>query len=192
MYGVRKQQLKILNLFLLADGIKSATGIEKMNAIYDAMNVEQLDREEIERYCSNALYYDGSKDNSAQIIQIMKSILEEDKLTPLLFLDNLNANKPVQVETIWNLLNLGYSDKEYSEPEKKIINFLCDYWKVDKKIFKELEDSVETLASLFAQKDWVKTTHKSYDEINNIITHIDNDIQRVSQNVNITIGEVEL
>lgn len=196
MYGIKEEQLKIFNLFLMADGKITTQEKVKLDAIYDAMNVEKKDRDEIEAYCSNALYDDESDDNSSQIIQIIKNLLGDKTSNDLLFMrslnEKLNYNKSEQINTIWNLINLGYSDNDYSVPEIKLVKFLCDFWSIDNKTIKELEDSAETLVALYSQKEWIKTTNKSYDEINRFIINIENDIKKISKNIELTMEEIEM
>ena len=196
MYGVKEEQLKIFNLFLMADGKITTQEKAKLDAIYNAMKIEKEDREQIEAYCTDALYADGANDNSSQIIQIIKALLGEKESNTYLFMsffrEKLNYNKSEQINTIWNLINLGYSDNDYSAPEKKIVKFLCTFWSIDKKVIKELEDSAETLVALYSQKEWIKTTNKSYDEINRFIENIENDINQISKNIVLTMEEIEL
>lgn len=163
MTGIQKEQLIIFSLFLMADGEKTSEEEEKFGSVCKEMGIGKKDRKEIERCCQEALYLDESDDNSAQIRQLIKA-LDSGKNpfsssdSPLLSsykLDDLKRDKKEQLITLWNLLNFAYSDKDYSAPERKIINFLCELWDVDKSAFNELNDSAETLFSLYSQKAWI-------------------------------------
>lgn len=189
MDKVKEEQLKIFNLFLMADGRIAAGEKEKLNAIYDAMKVEQREREKIEKDCEEVLYealhVDGTDDNAEHIIRIIKK--------PYSFFHiGLDEKRSEQVNTIWNLINLGYSDNNYSVPEKKIVDALSEFWLIDKKVVEELEDSAETLVTLYSQREWIKTTNKSYDEIHRFIENIENDINQVSRNIELAIKEAQL
>lgn len=162
MTGIQKEQIAIFCLFLWADGRKSAQEHEKLEKICKEMGVKKAEWEEIAVNCQNALYLDESNDNSAQIRQLIKTMNSgknpfDPSDTPYLSYlgyGNLKDDKKEQLITLWNLLNLAYSDEEYSVPEKKIVHFLCDLWGVDKSLFNEISDCVETLVSLYNQKAW--------------------------------------
>lgn len=200
MCSKQEQQLKIFYLFLVADGSRTDEEIGKMNMIYEKMKIDKEDREKIEKFCDDALYSDDSSDNSAQIIQIIKSILGNNLDhqgiggSPFAFRlgTDLNHDKSAQVSTIWNLINLGYSDKDYSKSENKIVKFLSDFWGVDETIICEFKDSSETLVSLYKQEEWIKSTKKKKETIDKYMQTYENDIKRISDNIEITIKESQI
>ena len=200
MCSKQEQQLKIFYLFLVADGRRTDEEIGKMNMIYEKMKIDKEDREKIEKFCDDALYSDESSDNSAHIIQIIKSILGNNLDhqgiggIPFAFRlgTDLNHDKSAQVSTVWNLINLGYSDKDYSTSENKIVKFLSDFWDVDETVICEFKDSAETLVSLYKQEEWIKSTKKKKETIDKYMQTYENDIKRISDNIEITIKESQI
>lgn len=177
----KKVQLKIYYLFMLADGNCSSDERAKFSSICKAMDVDSDDENEVIDFCKNAVHI-SSKDNSAQIIrEISKLLVEEGGF--------LNKDKSKQVEITWNLINLGYADIEYSEAEKKVVSFLTEYWEVDPLTLSDLNDTADTILALTRQKEWVKTTSKTYDVISATIKEIDATIKRMANNVEILISE---
>lgn len=185
-----EEQIKIFCLFLLADGERTSDEGKKLTSICRKMKVEASTRKEMERSCREMLDFTDKKDNSDGIIQAIDRLLQGDSL--FLWGRGLDDNKEKQISTIWNLMNLGYADHEYSPPEQKIVSFLCRRWNVDAAIMEELQNSADTLLSLYKQKEWVETTITDEEEKKRYQRVIKKDINRVSKNIEITISEADL
>lgn len=216
MTEIQKEQIAIFSLFLWADGRKSSKEHGKLEKICNEMGIKKKEWEEIAADCQNALYLDESDDNSAQIRQLIKTMdsgkdpFNPSETTYFSYSDygNIKNDKKEQLITLWNLLNLAYSDEEYSLPEKKIVSFLCDLWEVDQSLFNEISDCAETLISLYNQKAWCEANitdgavrgkkdsgaavgmADKYDFYKHA-KEIEQDIQRVIESVKLTIDEMD-
>lgn len=198
MFGVisqRETQLKIYSMFMLADGECSAEEQRKLNTLCKEMNIGDDTKKEMIAYCNGLPIKHG--DNSDLIIQEINKLLVGSSMLSVgssmfsWFMGGLNHSTNAQVETIWTLINLGYADTEFSNPEKKVVDYLVKKWELKKIIMDELLDTADTILMLTKQKEWLKTTTKSYDEIEKSIHEIDQKIQLMFDNIKASISEAD-
>lgn len=193
MRRIEEEQLKIFYYFMLADGKCSDKEKEMFYDICTAMKIEPEERDKLMEICDLAIDANG-EDNSERVIKIIKMILEEKrKVRNVGFLVGMGGGISIKrnlcIETMWNLINLGYADREFSEAEKKVVGYLKDYWKIDDILLGEMIDTAEAMLSLVNMKEWVKTTSKSYDEIEIVIKEAENNMKKLEQNIRIAMFE---
>lgn len=180
----QKTQLKIYAMFMLADGESSNEEKEQLNSIYTGMNVDIATRREVLSFCKELPIFKGM-DNSFLIIQQLSVLLSKSYN----FTEQLNHNKIMQLETIWTLINLGYSDREFSEPEKKIIVYLAQKWGIKESILQEFIDTADTLLVLTNQKERLQRLTLPYWKNKDKISAVDENIQLMFENIKTTISE---
>lgn len=122
-----------------------------------------------------------------QALNTIDCILEEQSSYSTMLTD-----KSVQTNIIWNLINLGYSDTSFSDPEKRIVKHLASRWNIDDVIVADLIDTAETMLSICEQKEWLKTTKQPYDMIDGKIRELDQVMKHLAENVEITVSESEI
>ena len=88
---------------------------------------------------------------------------------------------------IWNLINLGYADKDFSESERNVIDFLAEHWKINEQLLLEMLDIADTMLALTKQKDWIKTTSKPYDSIREVVEEADRDMEKLKKSIELTL-----
>lgn len=175
---------KIFVLFLLADGKGKPEELHYLDTISKDMVFEDYETEEILNECQELLTPDT--DNSEKVIQEIKKELDwcwDDFL--------LEHEVSVQAKIIWTLLNLGYADQEYSEPEQKIVKYLIERWKIKSELVEEMLDTAETILLLTKQKAWLETSTKSQKKIKECIDEIDHKIDLMFNNIQVTISEAD-
>ncbi len=74
---------------------------------------------------------------------------------------------------IWNLFAAAFSNKEYDESEKRLINHVARKMDVDKSIVLEMEQMMNTLTSIQSEIDWISQTSRPYSEIRPIIDELE-------------------
>jgi uncharacterized tellurite resistance protein B-like protein len=183
-------QLKIYYLYMMADGQCTEDENDKFMSICESMDTEETATKEIISFCQEVVHSTGS-DNSSKVIHEITKLLDDQGSGFFLF-GSINRDKKTQAKVIWTLINLGYSDDRYSEPEQKVISFLVDYWKMDNTVLSDMTDTAETILALTKQKEWIKTTNKPYDIISKFINEIDESINQLFQNIEILISEAEI
>lgn len=183
-------ELKIYYLYMLADGKCTEAESERFASICNSMDVDADDKEEVISFCEEAVR-SGGRDNSTKIIRKITKLLADDENSVMGF-GSINMDKETQTKIIWTLINLGYADVEYSDPEQKVVSFLADYWEMNGAVLTDMIDTAETILALTKRKEWIKTTTKPYDTINASISEIDKSIERMIRNVEILISEAEI
>jgi len=78
--------------------------------------------------------------------------------------NNVEAVIPAKV-LIWNLLVIGFSDGECLDIEKKLIRYCAKQLDLDKSVILEFEGYVRTLMAIIKEEEWLKTSNRSYIEV---------------------------
>ena len=87
------------------------------------------------------------------------------------------------IEIIWNLIELGKSDCDYSEYEEHMILYLCDSWNISESIYKELLDCSRTIDSIELYREWVRETYSSSQGLFEEEKNIDNQLNLIQNMV---------
>ena len=74
---------------------------------------------------------------------------------------------------IWDLFAAAFSNQEYDESEKRLINHVARKMDVDKSIVLEMEQMMNTLTSIQSEIDWVNQTSRPYSEMRPIIDELE-------------------
>ena len=74
---------------------------------------------------------------------------------------------------IWDLFAAAFSNKEYDESEKRLINHIARKTGVDKSIVLEMEQMMKTLTSIQNEIDWASQSTRPYPEIKPIIDELE-------------------
>lgn len=177
IYAASQQMLlEICYLFTYSDGNSSSEEMTLFQSICREMDVDQRMQDTIIRKYSS--------DTNITYEYIVGKITQ--------FLDADTWTKSKQAELIWDLVNIGYADKDFSENERKIISFIVEQLKFSKTTLDDYIDTSETMLMLTNEKEWIKTTDKSYDEINAKITKIDEFIKKLGEKIKADIYEIEI
>lgn len=177
--GSQQMLLEICYLFTYSDGNSSSEEMTLFQSICREMDVDQRTQDTIIRK-----YSSDTNITYEYIVGKITQFLDAD-----IWIKN---NKSKQAEMIWNLVNIGYADKDFSENERKIISFIVEQLEFSKTTLDDYIDTAETMLMLTNEKEWVKTTDKSYDEINAKITKIDEFIKKLGEKIKADIYEIEI
>lgn len=182
--------LKIYYLFMMADGECTEAEIEKLNYIALNMGASRNEREDAIAYCTHSISMlekeqgDAMQPKWKNVITILKRILSPHKDTARYYqIVNLRADGKEKKKVLWNIVNLVYADSNYEESENEVVQWFVKEMSINQIVAFEFLDSAECMARLTEKKEWLKTTNKSYDEINAAITKIDDDIRTLRENI---------
>lgn len=181
-------QLIIIYLFMKADGECSKEEIGRFNEICESKHVSDRDKQIVIDYCEK-LNLGRNTDNSSKVINEINNILRNGY-----YQSNVHStiDRKVEAFLIWTLMNLAYADDEYSQAEKNVINFLISCFDLDRSILDEFNDTIQTILRLSQQIEWIKTTDRGYDSINNCIKEYDENMHELYHNIEITISEANI
>lgn len=188
--------LKIYSLFVLVDGKWTPSIKENLDEIAKSLKVNKKEANEIygdsrASVWSSLPEVNLSDDYSFEVISEIEDTLN---MGPFWLRDagNSKSYKSEQADVLWNMVLLGYDDGKYSDSEKKVIEHFAIKWKIKPIVLTEFMDTAETLKMLERQKDWLKTTQQSYDEISKQLKVVDQNIKRMLDNARATISEVDI
>ena len=184
MQNYQLDEAKIFYLFMKVDGNIAPEEDERFKTILKEMNATESEKDQIIKVLETVNLSPYS-DNSFEVCIKISEIVNN-------YYSHLDKNKKEQYFTVWTLINLGYADKEYTAPEKRVVDFLIEKWKIEPTVAAEMVDTAETMLALTKEKEWVKTTSKSFDQISAVIKKIDEDIKRMFNNMATTVSEAEI
>lgn len=194
-------QLKIMYLFMNTDGVCDELEIEQFSQICEGFGISTQDRKNTISFAEQFDFKEDC-DNSALTIEIIGTMLGfiqnptiqsvKDHVSDALYAPMVNENKVLKAQTIWTLINLGYADIAFTEPEKKVIEYLVSIWNIDRVFMETCIDTAETILSLINKKKWINSTDKSNGEKAIYIADIDATIKKMYHDIEISISEADL
>lgn len=170
----KKKELMLYYLYMMSDGEVSKEEVKFFNQICKEFTIESEKKKAIISEC---------KELGADEEGILKVIMEKDLDTAWY------ANK---TRVLWNLIDLGYADKFYSDPEKEIVKHLVEKWEIDEVVYQEMVDTAETMLALTRQKEWMLANLEEGPERNKMKKRIESAMKDMIADINITIEEEAL
>lgn len=182
--------LKILYLFMHSDGKLTSRELDKFEKICEELEISEKDRKELMEEMS--VNYVIS--NHTQVITILSKILDQqpepsDSFFDLLLNQNLLAKKEFRTKLVWLLINLGYSDDQFSMEERAVVEFISKRWSIPNVFLYEMYDTAETVISLQHQNEWLDTLGGVHLETINANRET---IRRMYENIEMLIEESKL
>lgn len=93
------------------------------------------------------------------------------------------------IEIIWNLISLGFCDKEYSPSEEKIVKYLCKSWEIDDSIYLELIECAKTLGRINEYRNWAYKTFAGTNTLLELEDQIDKNIKSIEESITVCSKE---
>ena len=158
--------LKIIYYLMSVDGQIDPEEEEKYDAIGKDMDPDfDVNKEAIVNECISTIsksidhydLYDTIHDSVGEIIRESFST-SQGSFPPILL--------------IWNLLAIAHSEENYSEAEKRLIRYVARQTNVDKSALDIMENTIETIIALEKEETWLKTTNRSYLDIEKNLNEI--------------------
>lgn len=160
-----KSALKIIYFVMAADGIVFDDEDEKFKLIGKELDPQyEYDRDEIIGECQQLLDERSDSDYQKALQEGIENALTQSKQTE----DSFITPKLL----LWDLLTVAYSDKQYNEAEIKVLEYLVNKLNIDKAVFVEMENCIQTLLSLEQELQWIKTTDRPYLTIEAMVNEI--------------------
>ena len=151
--------LRIMYYLMAADGRLDEKELEKFNEI--GKEVDPLfddHKEELINECSvniaketdSDFYLDNLIECISTTVRHSQEIPEGDIMPKLL---------------LWNMIALSISDEDYSIEERRILGSVVRLLDIDKSILLEMENTIQTLLALEKEEQWLRTSGRSYGEV---------------------------
>lgn len=126
-------------------------------------------------------------DNSTSIMRAIGKILMRDATVV-----EYMWEKSDKVRLLWTLINLGYADKEYTEPERKVVEYVAKKFEIAPEDNYALHDIAETMVALVKQKEWVKRSKCSHEEYSKEMSEIDKAMERLKKSVETIVEQADI
>lgn len=192
-----KIQIKLYYYFLRADGKISDAEREWFERI---THENDIDNNHIDKIVQGNLFVNVFGSNINGLVQEceneLKDIAEGDVVSVMaliarLLSDDISETSNYIGKVIWNLIDYGGCDGEFSTEEKTVIKFLVDFLGVDK-------ESVDRLYQLHSQKQALeeskvalkKDRSKTYDEITEALEKVDEEVEECDDQVEELMEEI--
>lgn len=165
----RKGVLGAFYYLMAADGDISTHEIEKLNEIRNELALDDYEdfkealTSEYEKRKSTAFDDDDHFDLVLEGIDAALSQEQEETeagITPRLL--------------IWNMLVMACSDGVYHDKERRIIKHIVRTTSVEKSVFLEMEQLVQTGVAVAKEISWLSASSKPYNEVQPMIAELEN------------------
>lgn len=144
-------QAKLYYLYMMADGSVSNNEDKLFDTICNELNLDNDTKNNIKQEC-----YEIYGKRNLTCIDVVRKNAEEDFLFGQL---DINLNQFVsdsdKTRIIWNLVNLGYADSQFTANEKIVVDYLQNYWSLSESVYNEIIDVAETCLSIETYKIWI-------------------------------------
>lgn len=180
LYEEDKIQIKLYYYFLRADGKISDAEREWLERFAHENDIDMDDVNKLIRECEDKMKGIAEGD-VASVMALIANLLSDD----------ISETSSYIGKVIWNLIDYGGCDGEFSAEEKTVIKFLIDFLGVDK-------ESVDRLYQLHSQKQALeeskdalkKDRSKSYDEITEALEKVDEEVEECDDQVEELMEEI--
>ena len=158
--------LKIIYLMMTVDNEIAPEEKEKFDAIGKDMDPSfEEHKEGIVNNCKIALRQAVDADDLYDIVHDrIGEIIKES------FASSEGSVQPVLL--LWNLLAIAYSEENYSDIERRLMRFYARQAGIDKADLEIMENTIQTMVALEKEEAWLKTTNKTYLEIEKNLNEI--------------------
>jgi uncharacterized tellurite resistance protein B-like protein len=162
-----RNALKVFYYMMAADGELFHGEEEKFDLIgqevspeFDTIRADVITecQRQLDKVIDTADYYDVLQDGVEDAL-LSSAKTADSFITPKLL--------------VWDLLTLAYSDKQYDETERRLLKYIVRKLDIDKAVFLEMENSIQTLMDLEKEQQWIKTTERPYLTIEAMVNEIE-------------------
>lgn len=183
----RTNKAKLYYLYMLSDGEASAREKWLFTTICKELNIDSEEKESIIKECENTPL-DGIFDKIKELVG--DPVKENKSFSSFYSIMSFFDDSEDYATILWNLINLGYADKKYTNKEREIVDFLKEHWKVKEDLYQEMIDVAETCLALEQQKKWVENLEESDYKIEKA-KQMKNDIKITRDSIKLTLAELK-
>lgn len=175
-------QIALYYLFMMADGKLSYSEEKRFDFLCKEMGVDINQKKSVIDECTKLL---DEFENSSYTVVVSEKLYEN--------ISDYSWNRPdncTLASILWNLIALGYSDKNFSNEEERIIKHLIKKWSLDEDLYIEMIDTMNAIVALEDQKDWLVSVFSEDADRDAEEKNIDNAIEVLESDIKLTIQEL--
>ncbi|MCD8146429.1 MAG: hypothetical protein LUD84_03970 [Clostridiales bacterium] len=190
LYLSQEREAALYYLYMMADGRISYSEERMFGTLCNRLKLEESWKKEVIDFCKLVT---SNNQDMLSIIKVESSMGEIRDTGGTQYHWWLpSGNLPDHARMIWNLVNLGYADTDYSKPEQEIVHYLLDTWKIPKVLYQEMIATADTMAALTKQRGWVLDTYTEGPEQDEKLKRIDEAIDKLHRSIKISIQELAM
>ena len=151
-----RNAIKIIYYLMAADGQIFHSEEEKFDSIGQELDPDfKENKDSIIRDCQSQLDKVANPEDYYDALQagVEEALLSSKKTADTFITPKLLA---------WDLLTIAYSDENYDDKERKLLQYFVRKTNIDDALFLEMESSILTLMDIEKELNWIKTTSKPY------------------------------
>ncbi len=181
-----KGQAKLYYLYMMADGTVSDGENRLFDEICKELYLNADDKKRIEQECREI-----SNEEKMNCIEVVERNAEESYMSGVLDIDLNKYDSDInKAKILWNLVNLGYADSEFTIDEREIIDYLREYWEIPDSLYQEMIDVAETCLALEKHKQWIEGLPDNDYKLEKK-KQVKKDIKHVQETIFTTISEID-
>lgn len=182
----RRGEAKLYYLFMMSDGEVSANEKDIFNTICKGLSIDADEKRKIIKECNEISNVKGIR-----CIDVLKKNVHESELYRFRDIDlDKFGTQENRAKTLWNLVNLGYSDSHFTLDEREVVNYIKEYWEIPESIYLEMIDVAETCLAIEKQKQWIESLPDS-DSKTERKKQVENDLSFVQESIKNTLSEIK-
>lgn len=184
MFGnSRKKEATLYYLYMMADGEVSHKEERIFHTICNELDLTEADQNSIIETCKELTA------GTDPIFRVMvREKMDEQMCEGWFGLKGVSGLARI----VWNLVNLGFADSEFSREEKEIVHYLVDKWSIDLEVYQEFLDTADTMLALTKQKEWLLSTFEKDSTRDKREKDVDDKIMQLLKDVKLTIKELTM
>lgn len=148
-----REQGKLYYLYMMSDGEVSEKEENLFKEICRSLELDVDDIKKVKAECMEIR--DGEKLSCIDVVT--KNIETSYEMSGIL---NIGLNGYIsgkdKARILWNLINLGYADSQYTIDEREVVDFLREHWKIPEVLYQEMIDVAETCLALEKHRSWIE------------------------------------
>lgn len=178
----RTEEAMLYYLYMMADGEVAYSEEKIFDSLCNELKIDYDTKDSVIEKCKALV------DGKLSVF----SIIIREKLDEQVGKNWFERDESSSARIIWNLVNLGYADSDFSAEEKKIVDYLIDRWSVKSEVYREFIDTADTILTLTKQKDWIASTFSKGATRDKREKEVDTEIEYLLNDVKLTIKELTM
>lgn len=182
-----KDQAKLYYLYMISDGEITDNEKRMFNLICKELYLDGVEKEAVIKECKEIV----SKEE-LNCLEVIELNVRKGYMHGVIGIDMNKYDSMCEKATIiWNLINLGYADKDFSNNEEEVVEYLCEYWDINDLIYNEMRDVADTIGMLEKHKSFVEASMQESEIKKAKLKKIRDDIKYVQSTIKTTLAELD-
>ena len=175
-----ENELELYYLYMLSDGEIAIAETKILEEIRKELSIDINVLREI---------FNKFNEMTINVDDILDKIINTHEENSEYIVNEDDTRKKLSI--IWNLINLGYADRSYSENEKAIVKYFLGKWNISSDVYLEMISIANTIETLEEKKIWITNLEDiNALDLNNMYLNLNEEIEKQYENINLLIEEV--